>query len=312
MTAEALRHLGGDAVPPVPGELTPGDPSNYGRLAVWVRGSLYVSEYLSGIGWKSCNAGDDHTSVLQVDGADWVTLHRPSAELLRDQTRRVSDYAPLREERGAEILSQLGFPTAYFAMILGLHSASSKKTFELITATQVAAAHSAMIVKTALAVRRPDQVDGRILPMIPTPGHGSFPSAHATEAYAVLTVLEALVEAWGSHADRAGRVAMLRGLAERIAVNRTVAGVHYPIDSWAGATLGRAVGRAVLGRCGRIAEGGASVLDATDVDFFDHDLRDPAASAAAGLSVDTQALRSNPMPAFTWLWEQAAGESEGG
>ena len=52
MTAEALRHLAGGAEPPVPGGLTPGDPSNYGRLAVWVRGSLYVSEYLSGIDWK--------------------------------------------------------------------------------------------------------------------------------------------------------------------------------------------------------------------------------------------------------------------
>ncbi len=132
-----------------------------------------------------------------------------------------------------------------------------------------------MIVKTALAVRRPDQVDGRLLPMIPTPGHGSFPSAHATEAYAVLTVLEALIEAWDSQADRSGRVAMLRALAERI------------------------------------AEGGATVLDATDVDFFDHDLRDPAAMAAAGLSVDSQALRSSPMPAFSWLWSQAAGEGEG-
>ena len=50
-------------------------------------------------------------------------------------------------------------------------------------------AHLAMIAKHALAVRRPDQLDGRILPMIPTPGHGAFPSAHATEAYAVATVL---------------------------------------------------------------------------------------------------------------------------
>ena len=33
-------------------------------------------------------------------------------------------------------------------------------------------------------------------------------------------------------------------------MNRTVAGVHYPIDTWAGAVLGRAVGQIVLAKCG--------------------------------------------------------------
>ena len=107
-----------------------------------------------------------------------------------------------------------------------------------------------MIVKNHLAIRRPDQLDARLMPMIPTPGHGSFPSAHAPEAYAVLTVLEALVTAWDSLADGEQRIKALRGLAERIAVNRTVAGVHYPIDSWAGAALGRIVGQVVLSRAG--------------------------------------------------------------
>jgi membrane-associated phospholipid phosphatase len=276
-----------------------------------VRGSLYVSEFLSGLAWRTDKVDETHTASLVIDGKTWVTLHRPSAALLQSQCRHVAEYAALRDERQAEILSQLGFPTAYFAMILGLHAAEHKHTMELVTATQVVAAHAAMVLKLSLAVRRPDQVDGRLQPIIPTPGHGSYPSAHATEAYAVLTVLEALTAAWGTLADRDGRVRMLRGLAERIAVNRTVAGVHYPVDSWAGAVLGQAVGRAVLGRCGHLAEGVPVTLATAEVDFCDHDLRDHKTATLAGLTRGAGALSASTTPVFSWVWARAVAERQG-
>jgi hypothetical protein len=147
--------------------------------------------------------------------------------------------------------------------------------------------------------------------MIPTPAHGSYPSAHATEAYAVLTVLEALTAAWGTLADRDGRVRMLRGLAERVAVNRTVAGVHYPIDSWAGAALGQAVGRAVLGRCGQLAKGRLVTLAAAEVDFCDHDLRANETATAAGLTTGAEALSVSATPVFSWVWARAVAERQG-
>jgi membrane-associated phospholipid phosphatase len=310
MTAEALRHLGGDKDAPVPADLRPGDKSNFGRLAVWVRGSLYVSEFVSRMSWRVDETGGKVAATLQFDGKDWFTLERPSAELLKAQSRHVRDYAALRDERGAEILSQLGFPTAYFAAILGLTNAEHQRTFELITATQVAAAHAAMVMKIELAVRRPDQVDGRILPMIPTPAHFSFPSAHATEAYAVLTVLEALIKRWGSYADEQARIAMLRGLAERIAVNRTVAGVHFPIDSWAGAVLGTAVGHAVLGRCGEKVFMNPETYSAEDRDFFDHDLTGEKARAAAGLRLSNEKVSAAETSIFSWLWSRALIEKQ--
>jgi membrane-associated phospholipid phosphatase len=219
------------------------------------------------------------------------------------------DYADLRPDRSAEIISQLGFPTAYFSMILGLHAGQHKKTFELLTATQVLAAHAAMAVKHALAVRRPDQLDGRILPMIPTPGHGSFPSAHATEAYAALTVLTELVTTWQSLADSDGRLKVLRGLAERIAVNRTVAGVHYPIDSWAGATLGVSVGRAILKRCGVVTATPSLSFVAGNSDFFDHDFKDPALASNHGLT-EGAAFTMSSSQTFEWLWTEAAAEKQ--
>ncbi|GAA6189779.1 hypothetical protein NBRC116596_28420 [Litorivita sp. NS0012-18] len=305
-TADGLRHLAGNAAAPDPAPLAFDDPSNLNRWAQWVRGSLYISEVFPALTFSTDPAAQ--TVTLDFDGAPMVTLARPSDALLADQIEFVSNYADLRPDRASEITSQLGFPTEYFAMILGLHVGQHPKTFELLMAVQVMAAHAAMIVKHALAVRRPDQIDGRILPMIPTPGHGSFPSAHATEAYTALTVLEGLVGAWGSLGDMAPRLAMLRGLAERIAVNRTVAGVHYPIDSWAGAALGTALGRALLGRCGQAPAALPSLsYTAQNSDFNDHDFTQSA--AAHGLT-EGPAYSAAAAPNFTWLWDLAAAEHQ--
>lgn len=236
-----------------------------------------------------------------------VTLIRPRANLLVEQCQLVRDYADLRPDRGAEITSQLGFPTEYFAMILGLNQGQHANTFELIMATQVAAAHAAMIVKNVLAVRRPDQIDGRILPMIPTPGHGSFPSAHATESYAAMTVLEAVLQHWATLKDNAPRAAMLRGLAERIAVNRTVAGVHFPIDSWAGAALGTAVGRMILGRCGLAVPRPSLTYDPVNHDFNDYDFG--LAAAGSGLTSGPD-YGVTPSDLFTRLWGKVMTEAQ--
>jgi hypothetical protein len=48
--------------------------------------------------------------------------------------------------------------------------------------------------------------------------------------------------------DTSWRVQLMR-LAARIAINRTVAGVHFPIDSAAGAMLGMTLGHYFVSRC---------------------------------------------------------------
>lgn len=312
-TAEGLRHLTAGAMSATDKELPFSDSSNLSGLATWVRGSLYISEFLSGISAIAQPASGTNPAhvILAVDGQDCLTLERPTMDLLRQQCNLVNEYANLRAERSAEITSQLGFPTPYFAMVLGLHEAHHSKTFELITATQVAAAHTAMIAKHHLAIRRPDQLDARVMPMIPTPGHGSFPSAHATEAYAVLTVLEALIADWGTLADLPERLATLRGLAERIAVNRTVAGVHYPVDSWAGAALGTLVGQIVLNRAGKAIATTQRHLVATNVDFFDLDFRDDAMAVQAGLTNTGCDYTADASSAISWLYAHAVAENQG-
>ena len=162
--------------------------------------------------------------------------------------------------------------------------------------------------------------------MILTPTHGSLPSGHATEAFLVARLLWKLLRAsktpqyqehgvWGE---------MLMRQAARIAVNRTVAGVHFPVDSVAGAILGLTLAnyihelsdKNVTSRTNSTFEGPR--FDAED-DFDWHLLYDAAS--------DEQKKRVGPKgkepwsetkshkienavisPPLDWLWDNAVKE----
>src|SRR5690606_8887007 len=203
----------------------------------------------------------------------------PCAELFDRQLELMRGYIDQRAERAVEIVSQIGFPIDYFGMILGLNGPRNRYTLELITITQVLASHVAMVVKHHLACRRPDRIGALMMPPIVTPGHGTFPSAHATEAFAVAQVLDGLLNVVPDHyPDADTRKSLIWKQAERIAINRTVAGVHFPIDTWAGAALGSVVGRLVLAKCDVLKEVGGFSYTAKDGDFRLHDfMRHPEA-----------------------------------
>jgi hypothetical protein len=157
------------------------------------------------------------------------------------------------------------------------------------------------------------------MPMIQTPAHSSFPSGHATEAFAVATVMAGLLEALEAlpparhlYPLKDRLVKLLYKQAERIAVNRTVAGLHFPIDSWAGAALGEAAGQLVLARC----RGGQVIprsYDAVDSDFMLADFI-PAVTGGGGTPAShglTRAVSGVAVPAsplLRWLWRNALDE----
>ena len=75
---------------------------------------------------------------------------------------------------------------------------------------------------------RPHIAEARLEPLITTPNHSSYPSGHATQAY---LLAHAMTEIMG---DRSGHVAAFFDIAQRIAINREWAGMHYASDSRAG------------------------------------------------------------------------------
>nr|WP_176422259.1 phosphatase PAP2 family protein [Bradyrhizobium sp. 2S1]MCK7665656.1 phosphatase PAP2 family protein [Bradyrhizobium sp. 2S1] len=78
---------------------------------------------------------------------------------------------------------------------------------------------------------RPQQICPALVPLINSPGHASFPSAHSLESHLIAL---SLAEIDPQHPKRA-----LVALADRIGRNREVAGVHYPSDTAAGRDIAR-------------------------------------------------------------------------
>jgi membrane-associated phospholipid phosphatase len=290
--------------------------------ADWVRASLYLTDFLRDIDWEARETPDGESLTLIYRRHDYAATEpspaaseierfyrvwRPDIASFEKQLKFLRAYQDQRTDRAAEIVTQLGFPTPYFAMILGLQGVPNRFTFELIAVAQVLAAHVAMIVKHHLACRRPDRIGAKVMPMIPTPAHGSFPSAHATEAFVVAEVLKALIGRVEHYPDVDKRKKLLDKLAERIAVNRTVAGLHYPIDTWAGAILGRTLGQLIVARCGIPTQVDAySYRARSDLDFF---IDEFAKGENAAFGVSRMTSFSAPRSSlFEWLWGKALKE----
>ena len=119
-----------------------------------------------------------------------------------------------------------------------------------------------MRLKFLASLPRPTAFAQQLMPMIATPEHSTYPSGHATEAFALATVLSALeVAGAGNTAPVAAVLTRVLGsaasdpamlayrLAARIADNRTVAGLHFPVDSAHGALLGLATGLGFVASC---------------------------------------------------------------
>ncbi|MDX2156674.1 MAG: phosphatase PAP2 family protein [Hyphomicrobiaceae bacterium] len=243
---------------------------------------------------------------------------RPTPANFLEQIEIVNNYAALRVDRGAEVLAQMGISEAFFGSITGFQPDRTPKSWELALTVLRTAYYLVMRVKHALACRRPHEYSPQLQPMIAAPMHGTLPSGHATEAFTCAYVMWRLLKAagrppiWGEQLMR---------LANRIAVNRTVAGVHFPVDSAAGCMLGLTLGEYIVARCTNSSEYTAWRFDGTRFkgDFLWRALLDiekgrkPAtADGAAGPFVESAGPQSldpaGRSPILEWIWNEAVKE----
>lgn len=239
-----------------------------------------------------------------------VELRGPGMPLIKKQLDLVAAYADLRIDRLAEVEAQTGPPSTFWASLVGLQAHRHSKTLQMMSLAYALSIHVHMRFKQIFAIPRPVELSPQIQPMIATPGHSSWPSGHATEAFAVATLLQALLEA--SHAGNGDAYhEQMQRLAARVATNRTVAGLHYPVDSAAGRLLGTALGEFLVARCtgGKLHERGFDATGFVDhggapLDFSLHqDL-----NKGHGYSIGSSTIAVPHTPLLAWLWREAVKE----
>jgi membrane-associated phospholipid phosphatase len=133
----------------------------------------------------------------------------------------------------AEALAQRTNPWAYFRGILMTDAPSAPYTRELVEIAVTVGHFQVQHYKREFNRVRPSQISPALLPPIDIPGHAAFPSGHATEGHMIAYCLTEVMPA----AARTPAQSPLMMMAQRIARNREVLGLHYPSDSAAGKLL---------------------------------------------------------------------------
>jgi acid phosphatase (class A) len=185
-----------------------------------VRASVYLNEFLTeNSGWLpqlKAAIKAEHDELQDKKGA---------------QLREMLEIADEREERFAEIIDQheAEGPIKYWLGMLMIDSGSAPATYQLIRVARRVGEVVVMCLKEEYGEARPSQVCPAIMPMIDPPVTPSFPAGHALQSHLISTCLVA-AQRLRDQTD------MLVDLAKRIAENRVVAGLHYPLDNKAGET----------------------------------------------------------------------------
>jgi membrane-associated phospholipid phosphatase len=167
-----------------------------------------------------------------------LTMQCPDLDFFRGQLWMVDRDAVLRDTRVAEVLTQVTTPLSYFATVVNLQAGRHPHTLALVDVALKFAYAVGMRFKHAFAVPRPSDLSALMQPMIEVPQHASYPMGHAIEAHLIAGLLSRLVPGLGT--GSAARRALRRN-AYRIAYNRVIAGLHYPIDAIPGRLLGDAL-----------------------------------------------------------------------
>jgi hypothetical protein len=149
------------------------------------------------------------------------TVGRPPTEPLQEEIRQLLADVYLRNARLPEIVAQSDDFSPYWANMLMVTPGSRPATWLMITTMMLVGTLVAMKYKNLHMHPRPVQVYPALMPVILTPGHPSFPSGHALQCELIADCVARANPALEQPA---------RALAERIARNREIAGVHFPRD----------------------------------------------------------------------------------
>lgn len=165
-------------------------------------------------------------------------------DAFKAELAELADLVEYRPGLMAEALAQRGALVRYWQTMLAFNSGSHPATTRLMEVCLRIAQFTAMYYKKKFHRPRPSQISPWLLPPVAVPGHASYPSGHATEASLQAQCLKQVLSdaAAGSPAAyNAADLAAINLMADRVARNREVMGLHYPSDSAAGVVLATAL-----------------------------------------------------------------------
>lgn len=156
---------------------------------------------------------------------------------------------------GSQLLieAQAPYPVLFFPLALRMQRrehaqfACTYAALDVVVSWVTVTVH---LLKHALGVPRPHELEQAIDPVLPVPGYAAYPSGHSTVCHAVRRVLVELTQA-----GTAARM-LLEGLADGIALNRERAGLHCAADSAGGKALGTTMGQWLIDAAEESKSGG--------------------------------------------------------
>jgi acid phosphatase (class A) len=175
---------------------------------------------------------------------DWreIALDPPPDD---DETRREIEYLVklAQENRSAErvkeIIAQNAGFLGYFLDLMMMTPASHPASYHLIKIACRVAELTMPFFKDKFNRARPSQLYPALMPPVSVSGHPSYPSGHSLTAHLIADCLRDVCPA---------NTEVLRALADRISVNREIAGFHFPSDTAAGRSVAEGA-YTILGTC---------------------------------------------------------------
>jgi hypothetical protein len=156
------------------------------------------------------------------------------AETIEGELQQLLKLMDYRPNVLAEALAQCEGIDDYFRGVLSFTQSSHPWTFGLMQIALRVGEFQAMHYKYKFNRPRASTLSPWLMPPIEVPRHASYPSGHSTQSHLVALILGEVMPDWAR-----GTNAPLRLLAQRIARNREVMGLHYPSDTKAGEKLAK-------------------------------------------------------------------------
>jgi len=167
---------------------------------------------------------------------DWP---RHNAAMVSAELDMLMELKAYREGVMEEAIAQATAIIPYFQGLVGCTDQSHPQASDLCIIAQQLGQFVVMLYKQKFNRPRPSQLRPALLPEFAVPGYAAYPSGHATQSHLIAYVLERVI------GDKHPARELLHPLADRIALNREVIGLHYRSDSEAGKKLAEQINKEI-------------------------------------------------------------------